>query len=391
MLQKVIPIALMDNPRAASAALAPESELAPAPEGSAFRDMKGRELRDLRISVTDRCNFRCVYCMPREAFGPNHAFLPHEAILSFEEIEWLARIFVEHGTTKIRLTGGEPLLRKNIEFLVEKLARLRTLDGKPVDLAMTTNGAILARKAQSLKEAGLSRITVSLDALDDAIFKKMNDADFSVADVLEGIDAAHRAGLAPLKVNMVVKKGVNDGEIEKMALFFKNRPIALRFIEYMDAGATNGWRMEDVARSSEILGRLQKSFALSPVAPSAASETATRWRHREPGALGELGFISSVSEAFCGSCVRARISAEGKLYLCLFASEGHDLRSLMRSGATEERMAAVVMKIWGPREDNYSERRSRQILTRSASTGGSVLMETGAAAERRVEMSHIGG
>jgi cyclic pyranopterin phosphate synthase len=347
-----------------------------APRGL-IADRRSRELRDLRISVTDRCNFRCVYCMPREVFDKDYAFLPHSALLSFEEIERLARQFVAHGAEKIRLTGGEPLLRKNIEFLIERLALLRTPDGRALDITLTTNGSILARKARSLKDAGLSRVTVSLDALDDDLFRRMNDADFSAADVLNGIDAAHAAGLAPLKVNMVVKRGTNDAEILPMARHFRGSGTVLRFIEYMDVGASNGWNMSEVLPSSEVIARIGEHFPLWPLEAHNAAETAQRWSYRDGG--GEIGVISSVTRAFCDSCTRARLSTEGKLYLCLFATSGHDLRGLMRGGASDETIANAIARIWQARTDNYSQLR------------GSNALPPADPLAPRVEMSYIGG
>jgi cyclic pyranopterin phosphate synthase len=340
-------------------------------------DRRARELRDLRISVTDRCNFRCIYCMPREVFDKDHAFLPHGALLSFEEIERLARVFIAHGVEKIRLTGGEPLLRKNLEFLIERLALLRTPEGRPLDITLTTNGSILARKAQSLRDAGLSRVTVSLDALDDALFRRMNDADFAVANVLEGIDAAHAAGLAPLKVNMVVKRGTNDQEIVPMARHFKGSGAVLRFIEYMDVGASNGWNMSEVLPSADVVALIDEHFPLAPLEAHSTAETAQRWAYRDGS--GEIGVISSVTRAFCSSCTRARLSTEGKLYLCLFATSGHDLRGLIRSGASDAALATAIARIWEGRTDNYSELR-----------GSSALPPLDPQAPR-VEMSYIGG
>ncbi|MDB5789537.1 GTP 3',8-cyclase MoaA [Caballeronia mineralivorans] len=340
-------------------------------------DRLSRDLRDLRISVTDRCNFRCVYCMPREVFDKNYAFLPHSALLSFEEIERLARLFVAHGVEKIRLTGGEPLLRKNIEFLIERLVLLRTPGGRPLDITLTTNGSILARKARSLKDAGLSRVTVSLDALDDALFRRMNDADFAVADVLEGIEAAHAAGLAPLKVNMVVKRGTNDAEIVPMARHFKGSGTVLRFIEYMDVGASNGWNMSEVLPSAQVVARIAEHFPLRSLDAHNDAETAQRWGYEDGG--GEIGVISSVTRAFCSSCTRARLSTEGKLYLCLFATSGHDLRALIRSGASDAAVATAIARIWEARTDRYSQLRGSNALPAANPDAP------------RVEMSYIGG
>ena len=378
MVEKVIPLA--DHRYAASRPMVPL--LTAAPNGL-LGDTLGRPLRDLRISVTDRCNFRCSYCMPKEVFDKHYAFLPHASLLSFEEITRTARLFAAHGVRKIRLTGGEPLLRKNLELLVAMLAELRTPDGAPLDLTLTTNGSVLARKAQALKDAGLQRVTVSLDALDDAIFRRMNDADFPVADVLAGIDAAQRAGLGPIKVNMVVKRGTNDAQIVPMARHFKGTPVVLRFIEYMDVGATNGWRMDEVLPSSEVVARIQAEHPLEAVQASVSGETAARWRYRDGS--GEIGVISSVTQAFCGDCNRARLSTEGKLFLCLFASHGHDLRALLRGDYTDAQIAGAIGLIWQARADRYSE-------LRSAAGAGGVAGATGAAStERRVEMHYIGG
>ncbi|MDY7544971.1 GTP 3',8-cyclase MoaA [Glaciimonas sp. Gout2] len=348
-----------------------------APTG-VITDASGRPLHDLRISVTDRCNFRCVYCMPREVFDKNYAFLPHNALLSFEEITRLAKLFVAHGVKKIRLTGGEPLLRKNIEKLIEQLSALRTPDGEDIDLTLTTNGSLLAKKAQSLKDAGLNRVTVSLDAIDEKIFKQMNDADFPVADVLHGLDVAHQVGLGPIKVNMVVKRGVNDHEIVPMARYFKTSPFILRFIEYMDVGASNGWKMDEVVSSSEVVKRIQSVFPISPLAANYTGETAQRWRYDDGG---EIGLISSVTQAFCSDCSRARLSTEGKLYTCLFASEGHDLRALLRGNGgncSDAEIATVIGQIWRVRDDRYSE-------LRTLNTNGLT------PARKKVEMSYIGG
>ena len=346
-------------------------------------DARGRELRDLRISVTDRCNFRCSYCMPKEIFDKDYPYLPHASLLSFEEITRIARTFVAHGVQKIRLTGGEPLLRKNIEILIEQLAALRTPDGHPLDLTLTTNGSLLARKARALKDAGLQRVTVSLDGLDDAVFRSMNDVDFPVAEVLDGIQAAAEAGLGPIKINMVVKRGTNDHEIIRMARHFKGTGVVLRFIEYMDVGATNGWRMNDVLPSAEVIALLQREFSLVALEASAPGETAQRWGYADSlgnhdRTAGEIGVISSVTQAFCGDCNRARLSTEGRLYLCLFASQGYDLRTLLRNGSDDVTLASAVGHIWSGRTDRYSELRGAQ----AADTGSGA---------RRVEMSYIGG
>jgi cyclic pyranopterin phosphate synthase len=344
----------------------------PAPAGP-LADRLGRKLHDLRISVTDRCNFRCTYCMPKEVFDKQYSFLPHADLLSFEEITRLARVFIELGVEKIRLTGGEPLLRKDVEKLVAMLARLTTRDGKPLDLTLTTNASLLPRKARALRDAGLRRVTVSLDALDDAVFRRMNDVDFPVRDVLAGIDAAAAAGLVPIKINMVVQKGVNDHEIVPMARHFKGSGHVLRFIEFMDVGATNGWKMDSVLPSAEVVQRLDAAFRLRAVDPNYVGEVAERWQYRDGS--GEIGVISSVTQAFCRDCTRARLSTDGKLYLCLFAAQGYDLRALLRERqAGDEELRAAVAAIWQQRTDRYSE-------MRSAAT----------AQLRRVEMSYIGG
>ena len=363
-----------------AAAFAVESRLAA--EGK-VADALGRHLRDLRISVTDRCNFRCSYCMPKATFDKDYPYLPHGALLTFEEITRIARQFAAHGVQKIRLTGGEPLLRKNIEALIAQLATLRTPLGNPLDLTLTTNGSLLARKAKALKAAGLHRVTVSLDGLDDAVFRSMNDVDFPVAEVLEGIQAAADAGLGPVKVNMVVKRGTNDHEILPMARHFKGSGIVLRFIEYMDVGATNGWRMDEVLPSAEVIQHIRSELPLLALEPSHPGETAQRWGYtdahgnHDPGA-GEIGVISSVTQAFCGDCNRARLSTEGQLYLCLFADRGYDLRTLVRGGAPDADLASAIGHIWRGRTDRYSALRS----TMPADTGNGA---------RRVEMSYIGG
>ena len=348
----------------------------PAAPTGMLADALGRPLHDLRISVTDRCNFRCVYCMPKEVFGKDYPYLPHGDLLSFEEITRVARLFIDHGVEKIRLTGGEPLLRKNLEQLVAMLRALPTPSGRPLDLTLTTNGSLLARKARALKDAGLDRVTVSLDALDDAVFKRMNDVDFAVADVLAGIDAAHAAGLGPVKVNMVVKRGSNDEQIVPMARHFKGSPTILRFIEYMDVGASNGWNMDEVVPSLEVVRRIGAELPLAPVAANYTGETAARWRYLDGG--GEVGVISSVTGAFCKDCSRMRLSTEGKLYTCLFATRGHDLRALLRAGHDDLALSGAIAGLWKARTDRYSE-------TRTAATPGD---ERGA---RKVEMSYIGG
>jgi GTP 3',8-cyclase len=369
--ERVIP--LVDQRTAALQARVPA---APVPATGELRDTLSRPLRDLRISVTDRCNFRCSYCMPKEVFGKDYPYLPHAELLTFEEITRLARQFVAHGVHKIRLTGGEPLLRKNIEVLIEQLSQLRTVEGEPVELALTTNGSLLARKAAALKQAGLRRVTVSLDGLDDAVFRRMNDVDFPVAEVLQGIEAANAVGLGPIKVNMVVKRGTNEHEIVPMARHFRGTGVVLRYIEYMDVGATNGWRLDEVLPSAQVVQRLHEIFPLRALEPSAPGETAERWAY-EDGA-GEIGVISSVTQAFCGSCNRARLSTEGRLYLCLFAEQGHDLRALLRGGASDDQLASAIGHIWQGRTDRYSQLRSQ--LAPDAGTG-----------RKRVEMSYIGG
>ncbi|GAB3459549.1 GTP 3',8-cyclase MoaA [Massilia terrae] len=340
------------------------------------QDALARPLHDLRISVTDRCNFRCVYCMPKEVFDKDYPYLPHSSLLSFEEITRVARLFVEHGVEKLRLTGGEPLLRKDIERLVAMLRELKTPSGRPLDLTLTTNASLLARKARSLKDAGLDRVTVSLDALDDATFRRMNDVDFAVSDVLEGLDAAHAAGLGPIKVNMVVKRGMNDDQILPMARHFKGSPFILRFIEFMDVGASNGWNMADVVPSSEVVRRIGAEMPLEPIAANYSGETAERWRYTDGG--GEIGLISSVTQAFCHDCSRIRLSTEGKLYTCLFATRGHDVRALLREGRSDLEISNAIAQLWRVRADRYSE-------TRTINTAGLVR------GERKVEMSYIGG
>jgi cyclic pyranopterin phosphate synthase len=329
-------------------------------------DTHGRVVRDLRISVTDRCNFRCVYCMPREVFDAGHEFLPHSAILSFEEIARLARVFAGLGVRKIRLTGGEPLVRKQLHRLVAMLREL------PVELTLTTNGSLLARQAAALKQAGLDRVTVSLDSLDDATFRAMNDADFPVAKVIEGIETAAAAGLAPVKINMVVKRGTNDHDIVAMARRWRGTGHIIRFIEYMDVGSTNGWRMDDVVPSAEVVERINDAWALEPVDANYPGEVAERWRYLD--GAGEIGVISSVTQAFCASCNRMRLSTEGSLYTCLFGQSGHDLKSLLRVGATDEELRNDIAAVWQRRTDRYSEIRTAETARRP-----------------KVEMSYIGG
>lgn len=379
MAERVIP--LFDERRRPIPALAASS---PPPVPERLVDTRGRPLRDLRISVTDRCNFRCSYCMPKEVFDKDYQYLPHASLLTFEEIARLARIFMSLGVRKLRLTGGEPLLRKGVELLIAQLAELRTPDGLPPDITLTTNGALLARKARALKEAGLKRVTVSLDGLDDTVFRRMNDVDFPVEKVLDGIEEARNAGLGPIKVNMVVKRGTNEDQILPMARHFRGSGVILRFIEYMDVGATNGWQMEEVLPSAQVIERIQAAFPLVRLAPATAGETAERWGYANAGGtydptLGEVGVISSVTKAFCGDCNRARLSTEGSIYLCLFASEGYDLRTLLRSGASDTALAQAIAAIWQGRTDHYSELRASG-QARSPDP-----------AKKRVEMSFIGG
>jgi cyclic pyranopterin phosphate synthase len=330
-------------------------------------DTLNRPLRDLRISVTDRCNFRCIYCMPREIFGSDYQFLERSQILTFEEIARLARIFVGHGVRKIRLTGGEPLVRRDLHQLVAMLATIPDLD-----LTLTTNGSLLTRQARALKDAGLNRVSVSLDSLDDAIFKAMNDADFPVQKVLEGMDAAAAVGLTPIKVNMVVKRGLNESSILPMARFFREKGYILRFIEYMDVGHTNGWRMDDVVPAAEIIKMINAEIPLEPLNPNYPGEVAERWRYKDGS--GEIGVVASVTQAFCRTCNRARLSAEGKLYTCLFAVKGHGFRDLMRGGASDDEISQAIARVWGKRGDRYSELRSENTISLP-----------------KVEMSHIGG
>ena len=330
-------------------------------------DTLNRPLRDLRISVTDRCNFRCVYCMPKEVFGSDYPYLHRDQILTFEEITRLARIFVDHGVRKIRLTGGEPLVRRDLHLLVDMLADIPDLD-----LTLTTNGALLARQAQALKDAGLKRVTVSLDSLDNEIFKAMNDVDFPVEKVLEGMDAAAKVGLGPIKVNMVVKRNFSESSILPMARHFREKGYILRFIEYMDVGHSNGWRMDDVVPAKEIVKLISAEMPLEPVDPNYRGEVAERWRYKDGS--GEIGVIASVTQAFCSTCNRARLSAEGELYTCLFGIKGHDFKSLLRNGATDDEISQKIAHVWGKRTDRYSELRSE-----------------GTIALPKVEMSHIGG
>lgn len=339
---------------------------------SVLRDPRRRRLHDLRISVTDKCNFRCTYCMPKDVFGPGYKFLPHDALLSFEEITRFAKISAELGVEKLRLTGGEPTLRRNLPTLIGMLSALRTPAGEALDLTLTTNGSTLVRQAKALKDAGLQRITVSLDSMDDAVFRAMNDVDFPVADVLRGIDAALAAGLAPVKVNMVVKRGVNDHTVVGMAKHFRGTGVIVRFIEFMDVGATNGWRMDDVMPSRDVVAAIHAATPLVGVDPHYEGEVAERWRYAD--GTGEIGVISSVTQAFCSTCSRARLSTDGKIYTCLFADHGVDFRALLRDGSSDDDIAALLAGLWQVRTDRYSE-------IRTADT----------AKLRKVEMSYIGG
>ena len=336
-------------------------------------DALGRPLRDLRISVTDRCNFRCAYCMPAEVFGRDFAFLPHAEVLTYEEIARLAAVFLSLGVTKLRLTGGEPLVRRDLARLVAMLADLRLPDGGEPDIALTTNGSGLRAAAPALAAAGLRRVTVSLDSLDDAVFRRMNGVDFPVARVLDGIAAAREAGMSPVKVNMVVKRGENEASVVPMARWARDEGLVLRFIEYMDVGTTNGWRLDDVVSAREIIEAIDGVLPLEPAEASYRGEVAARWRYRDGG--GELGVIASVTAPFCGDCTRARLSAEGKLYTCLFSAVGHDLRGPVRSGEPDAALRDRIAGIWSPRDDRYSEERT-------AEGGGS---------RPRIEMFALGG
>ena len=335
-------------------------------------DLLHRPLRDLRISVTDKCNFRCTYCMPREVFGADYEFLAQQQLLSFEEITRIAKLGVNLGVQKIRLTGGEPLLRRHIEDLIAMLAELRTPEGKPIELAMTTNGTLLAKKAKALKAAGLHRVTVSLDALEDVRFANLSDSKVSVDTVLHGIEVAHAEGLSPVKVNMVVRKGLNDDQIVPMARYFRETSHILRFIEYMDVGNSNGWNLREVITGEEICAAIHEHFPLEPVKANYVGEVAGRYRYID--GRGEVGVITSVSKPFCGDCTRMRLSPEGQLFLCLFGSKGYDVRELLRSGASDDEIAGFVSSTWRRRGDRYSEIRGDQTVAR-----------------QKVEMSHIGG
>ena len=326
------------------------------PVDHAVLDLLDRPLHDLRISVTDRCNFRCTYCMPKEIFGPDFAFLPRSEVLSFEEIERLARSFVTLGVEKLRITGGEPLVRRDLPVLIGMLAAIRRPDGGPIDLTLTTNGSALRRLAGELKDAGLQRVTVSLDSLDDATFAAMNGVDYPVEKVVDGIAAAQEAGLGPVKINMVVRRGINETSIVPMARWALDAGVILRFIEYMDVGHTNGWRLDDVVPASEIVAAIDAEMPIELLPAQYRGEVANRWRYRDGS--GEVGVIASVSQPFCGDCTRARISAEGKLYTCLFSGEGHDLRAVLRSEATDDDLREAIAKVWRVRDDRYSDLRT---------------------------------
>ncbi len=344
-------------------------------EGAHWVDTRGRPLRDIRISVTDRCNFRCRYCMPKEKFEKEHLFLAHTEILSFEEIIRLARIAVENGVEKIRLTGGEPLLRKGIENLITELDKLKTWNGKPLDVALTTNGSALQAKAKALAAAGLKRLTVSLDAMDPEIYKQLNDVDFPIERTLAGIETAQKAGISSVKINVVVKRGTNEKELIKIAEHFRGTGVIVRYIEYMDVGATNGWRMDDVIPSRQIVEEINSRYPIEPVDPNYPGEVATRWRYKD--GMGEIGFISSVSEPFCRECSRIRLSVDGKLYKCLFATEGFDIRQMLRGGASDEEIEDAIGRIWSARDDHYSEIRTAETSAERA--------------KHKIEMSYIGG
>ena len=336
--------------------------------GMMLRDTLARPMRDLRISVTDRCNFRCTYCMPKEVFGREYQFLERAELLSYEEIVRLVRIFIPLGVEKIRLTGGEPLVRRELPHLVKELSAVPGLR----DLTLTTNGRLLPAQAEALQAAGLRRITVSLDTLDDDVFKAINDADVPVQAVLDGIDAAARVGLNPIKINAVIKRGVNDHTLVDLARHFHGTGHIVRFIEYMDVGTTNGWQLEHVVPAREIIERINAELPIEPIEPNYAGEVARRWRYVDGG--GEIGVISSINAPFCGSCTRARLSADGQLYTCLFATNGHDLREVLRGGASDEDISTMIASVWRTRDDRYSELRTAEIPER-----------------QKIEMSYIGG
>ncbi len=337
------------------------------PNPERLTDRLERPLRDLRLSVTDRCNFRCVYCMPKEIFGRDYQFLEREQLLTFEETARLARIFASLGVTKVRITGGEPLLRRDLERLIAMLARIPELD-----LTLTTNGSLLAEKARALKESGLGRVTVSLDSLDDDVFRAMNDVDFSVERVLAGIAVAARVGLSPIKINVVVKRGLNEHSILPLARYCRDTGHILRFIEYMDVGHSNGWRLDDVVSAAAIIATIDAEMPIEPIDPNYRGEVARRWRYRD--GRGEIGIIASVTQPFCRDCSRARLSADGQLFTCLFATRGHDLRALVRGGASDVDIAAAISGVWRARSDRYSEIRSTETVSLP-----------------KVEMSYVGG
>ena len=343
--------------------------------GSHWVDARGRPLRDIRISITDRCNFRCRYCMPKEKFEKGHNFLSHTEIFSFEELIRIVRILTENGIEKVRLTGGEPLLRRGIEFLIAELNKFTTWNGKPLDVAVTTNGSALSAKAQSLAKAGLKRLTVSLDALDPQIYKNLNDVNFPLEKTLAGIRSAQEAGIDSIKINVVVKKGTNENELLKIAEYFRGTGIIVRYIEYMDVGTSNGWKLDDVIPSREVVQMINAVHPIEPIDPNYIGEVATRWRYKD--GKGEIGFISSVSEPFCKDCSRIRLSVDGKLYRCLFATEGFDIRQMLRGGATDEEIAEAIGRIWSQRDEHYSEIRTQETALQRS--------------KKRIEMSYIGG
>ncbi len=373
-MSKTIPITSLDELKSSftTLPLIPEN-LRPA-EGF-LKDTRGRLLHDLRISVTDRCNFRCSYCMPKEIFTKQYNYLGQSELLNFEEITRLAKLFISHGVEKIRLTGGEPLLRKGIEDLVQMLSALSTPSGNAIDLTLTTNGSLLKKKAQALFDAGLNRVTVSLDGINDDVFRQMNDVDFPVKDVLDSIEAAQMVGFQNIKVNMVVKKGTNEHEILPMVEHFRNTGVILRFIEYMDVGNTNGWQMSEVVSSQSVIDLINERYPISPVSQGYSGEVAQKWRFND--GAGEIGVISSVTQAFCSSCTRARISMEGKLFLCLFANTGFDLKHLLRTNVSDLEISNVIANIWQGRQDRYSELRGK--------------IQAGEISHAKVEMSYIGG
>ena len=354
-----VELPVLDAPPAQLVRPAPRAPLSRAPDG-APADVLGRPLRDLRISVTDRCNFRCTYCMPKEVFGRDFAFLPRTQVLSFEEMDRLARAFVSLGVEKLRITGGEPLVRRDLPRLIAMLSAIRRADGRPVDLTMTTNGSALRALAVPLRDAGLQRVTVSLDSLDPAVFAEMNGVEFPLERVLDGIAAAQAAGIAPIKVNTVLKRGVNEDAILPLARWARDNRLILRFIEFMDVGHSNGWRLDEVVPAAEIVARIDAAFPIEPLEPAYAGEVAERWRYVDGG--GEVGVITSVTRPFCGDCTRARISADGVLYTCLFSVGGHDLRGLLRDGASDAETRASIAAIWRGRDDRYSELRSESTV-----------------------------